>query len=121
MKDTFNETTGEWTYLEPTKGFRAQGFTNIYNEGFVKVIPMNISNPNFFADIFQTEVIDKRWLVMDSTIAIMIEFYLYNPNLSQVAEKRMIIEFIETGGFINLEHQVMLMNMKLYRSFAQNA
>ena len=82
---------------------------------------MNISNPDFFKEIFLHEVIEKKWLVMDSTIAIMIEFYLYNPNLYQVAEKRMIIEFIETGGFINLEHQVMLINMMLYRSFAQNA
>jgi hypothetical protein len=79
---------------------------------------MNISNPNFFADIFQKEVIDKKWLVMDSTIAFIIEFYMYNPNLYQIGEKRMIIEFIETGGFINLEHQVMLINGMLYRSFA---
>lgn len=41
---------------------------------------------------------------MDSTIAIMLEFYMYNPNLNQVAEKRIMVEFIETGGFINLEH-----------------
>lgn len=65
---------------------------------------MNLSDPNFFADIFQREIIDKKWLVMDSTIAIMLEFYLYNPNLFQVAEKRIIVEFIETGGFINMEH-----------------
>jgi hypothetical protein len=58
---------------------------------------------------------------MDSTISVMLEFYLYNLNLYQVAEKRIIIEFIETGGFINFEHQIMLINGMLYRSFAQQA
>ena len=63
---------------------------------------------------------DKKWLVMDSTISVHMSFYLYNPNLNQVAEKRIIIEFIETGGFINIEHEVKTINIKLYRSISQN-
>ena len=45
----------------------------------------------------------------------MVEFYLYNPNLRQAAEKRVIVEFLETGGFINFETEVMTINMMLTR------
>ena len=114
LKDGFNSTTGEWQYIE-TSAIDGQGLTNEYREGFVKVVPMNLSDANYFADIFQKEVIDKKWLLMDSTLAIMVEFYLYNPNLRQAAEKRVIVEFLETGGFINFEHDVMLINMMLTR------
>jgi len=41
---------------------------------------------------------------MGSTLAIIMQFYVYNPNLYIMNEKRIVIEFLETGGFINLEH-----------------
>jgi len=31
-------------------------------------------------------------------------------------EKRIVIEFMETGGFINLEHDSLMLNMRLYRT-----
>lgn len=34
-------------------------------------------------------------------------------------EKRVVIEFLETGGFINLEHDHLLLNAKLYRTNMQ--
>jgi hypothetical protein len=42
---------------------------------------------------------------MDSTIAIGISFFIYNPNLYLLEEKRIVIEFLEPGGFINIEHE----------------
>lgn len=53
---------------------------------------------------------------MNSTLAIKIQFTVYNPNLALLAEKRIIIEFLETGGFINLEHDSVLLNSKLTRT-----
>ena len=43
------------------------------------------------------------------------EFYVYNPNLHMVDEKRIVIEFLEQGGFINMEHDHILINTKLFR------
>ena len=52
---------------------------------------------------------------MGSTLSIIISLYVYNPNLYVVDEQRIIIEFLETGGLINLGHDSLLINMKLYR------
>jgi hypothetical protein len=54
---------------------------------------------------------------MNSTLAIIFQFYVYNPNLYLINEKRIVIEFFETGGFYNLEHDSILINMKLTRTF----
>lgn len=32
-----------------------------------------------------------------------------------IDEKRIVVEFLEPGGFINFEHESMLINMKLQR------
>ena len=53
---------------------------------------------------------------MDSTLAIIFQFYVYNPNLYIMNEKRIVIEFLETGGIINMEHDSLLINTKLYRT-----
>lgn len=53
---------------------------------------------------------------MPATIAIKVEFYVYNPNLYMMNQKRFVIEFLETGGFINFEHDAVLVNTKLYRT-----
>jgi len=47
-------------------------------------------------------------------------FAIYNPNLNLVNEKRVVVEFLETGGFINLEHDSLIINMKLYRTTGHN-
>lgn len=36
-----------------------------------------------------------------------------------IDEKRIVIEFLEPGGFINMEHESLLINMKLYRDPGQ--
>ena len=60
-------------------------------------------------------MIDSNWLRMESTLAIIIQFIVYNPNLQILNEKRIVLEFLETGGFINMENEQLLINMKLYR------
>lgn len=58
---------------------------------------------------------DVNWLTLPSTLSIIISVYVYNPNLYIVDEQRIVIEFLETGGLINLGHESLLINMKLYR------
>lgn len=53
---------------------------------------------------------------MGSTLSIILSVYVYNPNLYVIDEQRIIIEFLETGGLINLSHESLMINMKLYRS-----
>ena len=40
---------------------------------------MDFNNDNFFKDIYTKEI--KPWTEMAATIAIKVEFYVYNPNL----------------------------------------
>mmetsp|Transcript_4491 Transcript_4491/g.6733 ORF Transcript_4491/g.6733 Transcript_4491/m.6733 type:complete len:123 (+) Transcript_4491:1353-1721(+) len=94
-----------------------RGLLNQYSDqGFTKVVKLNITNKHFYRDMFQEEIIDQQWTRTDSTIAIIQSFYVYNPNLQMIMEKRIITEFLEPGGFINLEHQQMIANIKLYRN-----
>lgn len=37
-----------------------------------------------------------------------------------INQKRFVIEFLETGGFINFEHDSILVNTKLYRNASMN-
>jgi hypothetical protein len=37
---------------------KVDGLINNYKDGFSKVRPMNLSDPEFFSDLFQREVID---------------------------------------------------------------
>jgi hypothetical protein len=53
---------------------------------------------------------------MGSTLSLIISVYVYNPNLFICDEQRIVIEFLETGGLINLGHESLLINMKLYRT-----
>lgn len=43
---------------------------------------------------------------------------MYNPNLFMINQKRFVIEFLETGGFINFEHDSILVNTRLYRNLS---
>ena len=69
--------------------------------------------------MFKKEVIDQQWMDDDASLAIIMSFYVYNPNLFMIDEKRIVIEFLEPGGFINMEHESLLINMKLYRETGQ--
>ena len=46
---------------------------------------------------------------------VVIEFLIYNPNLEMLAKKNFVIEFLESGPMINIEHQVKITNMKMNR------
>ena len=70
--------------------------------------------------MFQREIIDQNWTRMNSTLAFIMQFYVYNVNLEMIDEKRVVVEFLEQGAFINLEHDSLLMNTKLYRNLSQN-
>ena len=95
----------------------ARGFLNVYQgDGYEKIVKINPDNEDFFRKIFQDEVVNMNWLEMSSTLSIIISVYVYNPNLYICNEQRIIIEFLETGGLINLGHESLLINMKLYRS-----
>ena len=79
-----------------------------------------MTNENFFADMFQREIIDQNWTTSPATLAFIMEFYVYNPNLHMVDEKRIVIEYLEQGGFINMEHDHILMNTRLFRRTGQS-
>ena len=51
--------------------------------------------------MFQAEIVDQGWLTNDATVAILLEFQIYNPNLYMLAKKSFVLEFMEAGGFIN--------------------
>lgn len=96
---------------------RIRGFINDYDgSGYPKVIKMDFNNVDFFQEIYNTEI--KPWTEMHGTIAIKVQFYVYNPNLYMMNQKRFVIEFLETGGFINFEHDAILVNTRLYRNWS---
>ena len=77
-----------------------RGFLNHYDgRGYSKIVKMDFKKSNFFKDIYEKEI--KPWCEMPATIGIKVEFYVYNPNLYMKNQKRFVIEFLETGGFIN--------------------
>jgi hypothetical protein len=53
---------------------------------------------------------------MDSTLALLFKIVIYNPNYRMMQEKTFVIEFLDTGGLINFEHDSVLVNTHLYRS-----
>jgi hypothetical protein len=65
---------------------------------------VNFNDTEFFARTIQNEIIKKNWFQYEATVAVIIQWWLYNPNLEIIAEKTLVIEFIESGGFINVEH-----------------
>ena len=98
-----------------------KGLINSYTgQGFTKEIAIDPSNPNFFKEMFQTHIIDEGWLNDGATVALLMEFQVYNPNLWMMAKKTFVIEFMEAGGFINFQHETLMINMRLYRSPFQN-
>jgi hypothetical protein len=61
-------------------------------------------------------VIDDGWQDQDiGVLMIIIEFLVYNPNIEMLAKKSFVIEFLEAAPIINIEHQVKITNMKLFR------
>lgn len=66
--------------------------------------------------MIQKELIDSEWIYMDSTLALLFKVVVYNPNYRMMHEKTFLIEFLDTGGLINFEHDSVLVNTHLYRS-----
>ena len=64
--------------------------------------------------MIKKEVIDKNWTTNPATMAILLEFQIYNPTIQMFLEKKVAIEFLPQGGFINIEHQCEITNLKLY-------
>ena len=94
----------------------ANGMLHTYNgNGFTKIVKLDMSDPNYFRNTMVEEVINTGWVSKESTLSIIIQLNVYNPNLFIVNQKRIVIEFLETGGIINLEHDSILTNMRLYR------
>ena len=52
---------------------------------------------------------------MKASVAVVMQFYVYNPNLRMIAEKSIAFEFLETGGFINVEHTIKISNTMFFR------
>lgn len=104
---------------ETTATSQIRGFLNQYDgKGYQKILKMDFNKKDFFQDIYNTEI--KPWTERKAIIAIKVEFYVYNPNLYMLNQKRFVIEFLETGGFINFEHDSILINTKLYRDWSMN-
>lgn len=104
-----------------TGGATSRGFVNNYQGlGHTKTVKLNMSNENFFREFFLEEIVNRNITRKLSTLAIVIQFVMYNPNLQVLQEKHFAIEFLEPGGLINLEHDTKLANTKLFRSSGQN-
>lgn len=108
--------------LQYTKAMRpviaGKGLIQDYDgSGFIIEAYLNKTNRHFLREMFKKNLVDTKWLEMPSTLAIIIQFYVYNPNLQMMCEKRITIEFMETGGIINMEHDSVLINMRLYRTW----
>ena len=80
-----------------------------------------MDDPAMFKKLFQEQIIDAGWIQDPSTLAIIISFFIYNPNTYLAQEKKLAIEFLTPGLFINLEHSMSMVNTKLYRNDAQTA
>ena len=67
-----------------------------------------MENPNFFADTFQKEIFDHEWYGHDDedtgAFMIVVEVLFYNQNVNIMAKKSFVVEFLEAGPFINIEH-----------------
>lgn len=84
-----------------------KGFINKYDgTGYTKTIAIDMSDPNFFASTFRNEVLNQNWYSSDDdeTLNVVIEFLIYNPNIDMLAKKNFVIEFLEAGPIINIEH-----------------
>lgn len=91
------------------------GFVNNYKGGYSKSVKMNLTDPEFFRNLFTEEIIDQGWSRMKASVAVIMQFYVYNPNMRMIAEKSIGFEFLEPGGFINVEHTIRITNTKLFR------
>lgn len=109
-------------YDEPIRSISVgRGLLNTYDgKGYTKVVPFNMkNNTHFFYQAIKQEMFNQNWTRDPSQLAVTLSWYIYNPNLWILQEKRVTIEFLDSG-FINLEHDVILVNMKLYRNLDQN-
>jgi len=101
----------------PARGFMA----DLAGQGYRKTVRMDMDDPAMFKKLFQEQIIDAGWIQDPSTLAIIISFFIYNPNTYLAQEKKLAIEFLTPGLFINLEHSMSMVNTKLYRNDAQTA
>lgn len=127
FKGNINETLINGTiitrkYDEPVRSVSVgRGLLNTYDgKGYTKVVPLNVKeNSHFFYQAIKQEMVNQGWTKDPSMLAITLSYHIYNPNLWILQEKRVTIEWLDSG-FINLEHDVILINMKLYRNIDQN-
>lgn len=77
---------------------------------------LDLENPDFFKNIFKTEIVDTQWTGQEhGALMIVIEFLTLNPGIEMLAKKSFVIEFLEAGPIINIEFQAKITNMKLIR------
>lgn len=81
--EPLDDPSGQLNYSEP-QGIVSNGNGMLHKyqgNGYQKVVKFDTSDPNFFRKTIQDEVIQPKWLRMESTLAIIIQFVVYNPNL----------------------------------------
>lgn len=88
--------------------------------GHRKVVKMDFNNTNFFRDMFQKEIVDKNWTRDPATLNIIMSFFIYNPNQFLIQERKINIEFVSVGGFINIDHTPIIANVLLSRDANDN-
>ena len=117
MHDNGTVITIDYNEEKSPFGTIGKGFINSYDgEGYVKIIELNMSDPNFFQDTFNKEIYKTDWYGEDEgALMIVIEFLILNTNIEMLAKKSFVIEFLEAGPITNIEHQVKITNLKLIR------
>ena len=61
----------------PVRGF----ISHSNGKGFRKYVKLDMTNPDFFKDMFQKNIVETGWIDDPATLNIIISFFVYNPNL----------------------------------------
>ena len=62
-----------------------KGFLNKYNgAGYKLDIKLDFTDKDFFKNTYKKEIMDRNWTADASTLAIIIQFNIYNPNLQML-------------------------------------
>ena len=65
-----------------TGGAISRGFLNEYDgSGYTQIVKLNMSDENYFRDFFMTEILHQNLTQLNSTLSIIVQFVVYNPNL----------------------------------------
>lgn len=123
LNDTDGTTVKTINFTNPFSTLTmGRGMLNTYDgQGFTKIVKLDMkNNKNYFYEMFKKEIVNQGWTRDPQQLAILMSFYVYNSNLWLLEEKRIVIEWLDSGGFINMEHDQVIINIRLYRNLMLN-